>query len=97
MTESAIQKQIINYLKNRPDIFFFRNNVGRKKNMYFGYKGSGDLLGIMRPSGRFISIEVKQEKGECSEEQIQFMAMINSMGGIAFIAKSVDDVVEKLK
>jgi hypothetical protein len=97
MTESAIQKQIINYLKDQPDIFFFRNNVGRKKNMYFGYKGSGDILGIIKPSGRFISIEIKDAKGKLSKEQVEFMETINFMGGVAFIARSLDDVVKNLK
>lgn len=97
MMEHEIQKEIITYLKARPDVFFWRNNVGRKKNLYFGLKGSGDLMGIIRPSGRLLSIEIKNEKGKLSDEQIEFMETINSFGGIAFIAHSVKDVEEYLK
>ena len=45
MTEQEIQKQILNYLE-AIGIFHWRNNVGRKKNLHFGLKGSADILGI---------------------------------------------------
>ena len=96
-TEHEIQTSITNYLKTRSDIYFWRNNVGRKNNLFFGLKGSGDILGIIKPTGKLISVEIKNESGKLSPEQTEFITKINSMGGIAFVARSVDEVVDKLK
>lgn len=97
MTEHEIQTAIINYLKEREDIYFWRNNVGRKKNMFFGLKGSGDLLGVIKPSGKFLSIEIKNETGKTSEEQDNFIKKINDMGGVAFVARDLKTVIDKLQ
>ena len=62
--------------------------------------GSGDLIGYRRVTitpemvGRdvavFLSCEVKTEKGAIREEQLRWAAHINSVGGIAVIARSLD-------
>ena len=62
--------------------------------------GSGDLIGYRRVTitpemvGRdvavFLSCEVKTEKGAIREEQFRWAAHINSVGGIAVIARSLD-------
>ena len=62
--------------------------------------GSGDLIGYRRVTitpemvGRdvavFLSCEVKTEKGPVREEQYRWAAHINSVGGIAVIARSLD-------
>ena len=94
--EHEIQTEIIEFL-NKVGIFCWRNNVGRKKNMYFGKKGSCDISGILR-NGKRLEIEVKREDGgKLSKDQIEFIEIINYNKGVAFVARSVEDVAKKLK
>jgi hypothetical protein len=55
--------------------------------------GSSDIIGITK-QGRFISIEVKTEKGIVSKEQQTFIDAIKSKNGIAGIARSVQDAIQ---
>jgi hypothetical protein len=80
----------------------WRNNVGRKHNLYFGLKGSGDILGITnrlfkKGRGKFLSIEVKDKKGIVSDEQKAFIEMVNQAGGVAIVARGLDNVSGLLK
>jgi penicillin-binding protein-related factor A (putative recombinase) len=43
-----------------------------------------------------IAIEVKAPKGYLSDHQIEFLKRINEAGGLAFMAKDIDTVIEKL-
>ena len=56
--------------------------------------GVPDIIGIYR--NRFLGIEIKTAKGRISEHQQRFISAINKEGGIAFVARSVDDVIDKL-
>lgn len=96
--ESAIQQQILEYLQFK-GIFCWRNAVGsrevirngKKKVYMFGKKGISDILGVM-PDGRFLAIEVKTKKGKTSQYQTMFLNDVANMGGVAFVARSIDDV-----
>lgn len=57
--------------------------------------GVSDILGVL-PGGRFLAIEVKTQRGRVSDPQQAFMDNINRNGGLAFVARSVDDVIEGL-
>jgi hypothetical protein len=69
--------------------------------------GSSDLIGIKSTEitpdmvgqkiAIFTAIEVKQPNGRTSKEQINFINMVNSLGGIAFIAHSDDEAKSFLK
>lgn len=78
-----------------------RSLGGHAQRIRFGLAvGSGDLIGYRRVTitpemvGRdvavFLSCEVKTEKGPVREEQYRWAAHINSVGGIAVIARSLD-------
>lgn len=54
--------------------------------------GSADLIGITN-TGRFIAIEVKTGKRGTTPEQDRFLFHIQLMGGIAGVARSVDDAL----
>jgi hypothetical protein len=56
--------------------------------------GSADLIGIVGPHGRFLSIEVKTAKGRVSEAQEDWARIVRSRGGVAGIARSVEDALE---
>lgn len=44
----------------------------------------------------FLAIEIKKDEGILSTEQIKFIDAVNKSGGIAFVARSTTDVIEKL-
>jgi hypothetical protein len=58
--------------------------------------GVPDIVGITH-GGRFFGCEIKTAKGKPSEHQERFLQAINDAGGLGFVAKSVDDVIEKLE
>ena len=99
MKETDIQRQILDFLKFCK-VFAWRNNTrtvwvaGRP--IKFGIVGAGDIIGVL-PGGRFLSIEVKRPKGKAAPAQEQFRDAINAAGGLAIIARSVEDVAEEIK
>lgn len=103
LSEKTIENHILIYLKSR-GIFAWKNqSVGvfdpvkkiyRKSKNPFHLNGTSDIIGIYK--GKMLAIEVKSNRGVVSEEQKEFINNINKLGGIAFIARSLDDVVEKL-
>jgi hypothetical protein len=88
LKEKDITMQIRNLLKTF-QIFHWKNHGGP-----MGAKGVPDILGCFQ--GKFLGIEVKTENGRLSPEQDRFIKNLNDAGGIAFVARSVDDVIEKL-
>ena len=80
----------------------FRNNSGLVtlsdgRKMRFGLLvGSCDLIGYTS-SGRFLGIEVKIPGKNAEKEQIQFINNVNNSGGIAFVAHSPEEAIQKLK
>lgn len=70
-------------------------------------KGSSDLIGwttveitpdmVGRKLAVFTAIEVKTAKGRTSDEQANFIQVVQGAGGIAFVTKSPDDAVNALK
>ncbi len=58
-------------------------------------RGVSDLIGIA-PGGKFLAIEVKTEKGRLTEHQERFLEAVRRSGGIALVARSVEDVIEGL-
>ncbi len=53
-------------------------------------QGSSDLIGITS-TGRFLSVEVKSERGRLSAEQRAWIEMIQRFGGLAGEARSIED------
>lgn len=101
-TEQDIQKTIIDYLKIKHYVVFKHHSTGSTiregKPIYFkhGDKGISDIIGCS-PQGRFIAIEVKKPEGKVSEEQLDFIERVNRIGGTAFVAYSLDDVMAKIE
>jgi hypothetical protein len=61
-----------------------------------GKSGVSDIIGCLPPDGRLLCIEVKRPGGKLSKEQAQFLEDVNEAGGLAFVAYSTRDVIEKL-
>lgn len=102
--ESEIQNTILEWLLMHR-IWAWRNNSGMMFKQYngksyavrLGLKGSSDILGVIPPDGRFLAIEVKDHKGKVSPEQMEFLETISGKGGIAFVARTLEDVIDKFK
>jgi len=100
--EQAIETQIRHFL-NLKGIFHWKaktvgtfdqkRGVFRQNASYM--KGVSDILGLHK--GKLIAIEVKSAKGAVRPEQKVFIDEVNKRGGFAFVARSVEDVQEKLK
>ena len=56
--------------------------------------GIPDIIGCFK--GRFIGIEIKAPNGKVSEYQAEFLRRINAAGGIGFVARNLDTVIDKL-
>lgn len=58
--------------------------------------GSSDIIGIYRKTGQFLAIEVKTPKGRPTKEQLNFIDQVTKAGGIAGIARTVEDALKLL-
>ncbi len=106
MSEQAIQQRIRLDL-GRGDVRLWRNNTGCLKDnrgqlVRFGLApGSSDLIGLRRVTVRpedvgrelavFVAIEVKDARGRASPDQDRFIEVVRDLGGLAGVARSVDD------
>jgi len=85
-SEQDIQRTILSYL----------DSIGAYsvKIITANKRGVADILSCFQ--GRFYAIEVKTPKGRVSPLQEWHIAKAQQSGAIAFIARSVNDVKEKL-
>jgi hypothetical protein len=107
-SEQQIQQEI-RLACSTGDTRLFRNNTGtlRDQNgrpVQFGLcKGSADLIGWKRVTitpemvgttvAVFVSIEVKTATGRLRPEQQQWLDAVQAAGGIAGVARSVEDAL----
>lgn len=92
MTEQAVQKDILSYLKIR-GIVAWKNHIDRRR-YQVGMVGAPDIVGYL-PGGRFLAIEVKRPKGgSVSAAQDEWIERAMIAGCCAFVARSVDEVRE---
>lgn len=78
----------------------------RKNHNPFKIRGVSDILGVVpyytpeigakSALGRLLAIEVKGPLGRCTPEQRSFLAKISEEGGIAFVARSVEQCATEL-
>lgn len=90
----------------------WRNNTGalrdeRGRLVTYGLcKGSADLIGFRRLTitkemvgqqlAQFVAIEVKTGRGRPTPEQANFLAVVAQAGGVAGVARSVEDAWQLL-
>jgi len=86
MTEQQIQSQILMYLNSI--------NAYPVKVISATHSGIPDIIACL--NGNFIAIEVKTETGIVSKLQEYNLNQIKAAGGIAFVARSVEDVKKNL-
>ncbi len=105
--ESAVMAAVLKYLRLRKDrvAWVERLNSGagqlafadgaRSQWMRFAWRGAPDLLGQLT-DGRILCVEVKAPSGRLRPDQEAFLNTVRCQGGVAFVARSVDDVKEHL-
>jgi len=98
LSEAAIQNEILEFLRKHPKVAFaIVNTCGtvqvKKRWITLGYPGLPDITGMLR-NGLFFGIEVKTKKGQPSDLQKDFITVVNSYGGKAGIARSIEDAIE---
>lgn len=88
---SAAIRAIRLRLGRRKDVVLWQNQNGvaafesGAKVKYGLVKGASDLVGIIKPSGRWFVVEVKTGDGDTSEAQSMFIALIRNMGGFSTV------------
>ena len=55
--------------------------------------GSADIIGIRHSDGKFLAVEVKAPTGKTTKEQERFIFNVQRVGGIAGVARSVDEAL----
>lgn len=106
MSEQQEQQRIRLELSRGP-VRLWRNNTGvlldrNGRPVQFGLcKGSSDLIGLRsitigpehigQTIAAFVALEVKGPRGRLTAEQEAFLAMVKEMGGLAGVARSVED------
>lgn len=84
--EAKIQARILRELKKR-NIYAIKVIIANKN-------GVPDIICCV--DGKFVGIEVKTPRGRVSAVQEFHIRLINAAGGEAFVARSWEDVLEKL-
>jgi hypothetical protein len=97
ITESAIQTEILNYLK-KSGYFAWKNHTqgvryskGRGSNPN---KGQPDLMAISQ--GLFYGIEVKKPGGSFSLDQYRWIEKLKEHGGIGIVTDSLEDCIKQI-
>lgn len=76
----------------------FLNDDGSTRWVQYGVgpKGGGgaDLIGLRAPDGKMISIEVKVGADKPTDAQIKWRRWVEMRGGLAGVARTVEDAIE---
>lgn len=95
-TESWVVYDVLRLWGHHPRLRLWRQNTGgallKGRLVTFGTPGCADILGIIAPTGRFLAIECKTTTGKQSEDQKSFQRMVEAMGGLYVLARSVGDI-----
>lgn len=101
LLEKDIQKQILMLLKRHPKVQWvarFNSGTFVSGDRYISsnsQSGMSDILGMLK-GGRLFAIECKSRTGRIQPHQQDFLDLINEGGGLAFVARSVEDVTIRL-
>jgi hypothetical protein len=101
LLEKDIQKQILMLLRKHPRVQWvarFNSGTFMDGDRYItsnSQRGMSDILGMLK-GGRLFAIECKSRTGRIQPHQQEFLDLINAGGGVAFVARSVDDVLNNM-
>lgn len=112
-TPESIVSTEVNAALSRFGVTHWRNNTGvlidrNGRPVIFGLcPGSSDRIGIRtvkitsdmvgQTIGQFVACEIKSAIGKPSLLQRQFIKLINDAGGLGFVARNMEDVLDNLR
>lgn len=96
MKEGDLKQPIIDYIKLLGGDLIRINSGGYHHGVRLAPAGTPDLIGYLK-GGRHLEIETKLPYNDLSQKQREHIEKVNQAGGIAFCAKSLDDVIVELK
>ncbi len=100
-SEATVLAHVLLALKYHPCVaMVWRVNSGAVKTderfIRYGFVGCSDILGILK-GGRLLAVECKSAKGRLTVAQQSFLEVITKAGGLAIVARGVDDVIRGLE
>lgn len=75
----------------------FDPRTGRFRTIAKGSAGIGDVVAVLRPTGRHLEVEVKQGKDELRPSQITHGHAVRRAGGVHVTVHSTDEFLEWYK
>jgi hypothetical protein len=103
----ATQEDVFMWRSQSTGVFNPVSGTWRKLQGIGRIQGVSDILGVLGSMGikegalvgcgRFLAIEVKSRYGKPTPAQEQFLLQVNNRGGLAFIARSLEEVIEQLR
>ena len=102
LSANKITNSVLDYL-NSTGFMAWRNNTmavyDSKKQCYRrfnGLRGVGDILGIHKETGTFLSVEIKAGKDKLSVYQKKFIEDIEKHNGLACEVRQISDLIDYL-
>lgn len=98
-SETALMMQIRDALLATGRVLLWRNNTGRLQDrtgrwVQYGLGlGSPDLVGILRPSGQLLAVEVKMPGKKPESHQEAWHRAARDAGAIVIVAHSVEEAL----
>lgn len=98
--ETRVKDAVMALLENHPRVAWVeRINSGASMRhgifVRYSFKGCADAIGQMK-DGRFLAVEFKAGKEMPTPEQHRFLVKVRENGGVAFVARSIDDAMHEL-
>lgn len=97
---TTTQRKIRSEKMIQKDIYRFLRKIGCSVDiittMGFSRKGTADIIGCL-PNGRFLAVEVKRPRLKPTELQKEWLDEKLRLGGVCFVAYSVEDAKDKLE
>lgn len=96
MREAEIQFEILRAWGAHPRLRLARINTGAAmlsgRLVRFNPPGTGDIVGLISPTGQMLMIECKTAAGRQREAQRTMQRIVTQFGGLYVVARSLADV-----
>lgn len=99
---SDLVNEILLAVGGLPYVRCWKNSTGTAKSfsgnvIRFGLEGSSDIIGILQNEeniGLFLGLEIKTGNATQNKHQKNFQAMVEKMGGLYKVCRSVEDATQ---
>ena len=98
--ESELVAAVLDRLK-KDGHHAWRNSAGARQIggrwVSFGAVGSGDVLAVILPHGRLLSVECKVGKNVATDHQLAWITAVNAAGGVAGVVRGLGELERLLQ